>query len=48
MTSYQVSVLYDANIGNECSNNHAQLNKCGLQECAKYAFIKLQYQHGIQ
>ena len=44
-----VSVLCETSIGIEYPNNGTQFNKCELQGCAKYAFIKLpRYQLGIK
>ena len=36
-----MSVYCSTSIGIECSNTGVQSNKCRLQGCAKYAFIKL-------
>ena len=41
MISYHVRVLYNTSIGIGCQNYGAQINKCGLKGCAKYALIKL-------
>ena len=42
MTSYHIIALYDtSSIEIGCPKIGAQFNKCGLQECAKYALIEL-------